>query len=714
MKRRDFIKSTSGLLLFASGAPLSQALGETPNPGAASASPLAPVPPVTASVVDRPNVAPTNKFYIGNRAPLLPSELLFLPVDSIEPAGWLKVVLERQHDGLCGHLNEISIWLQKDGNAWLSKDGEGQYGWEEVPYWLRGYIELAYVTKDPQLISESKVWIDGVIGSQRESGDFGPNVVDKAGNRDFWPNMLMLFCLQSYYEYSNDPRVLEMMTKYFRFQHDLPDNKFLATKWAKIRGGDNLYAVYWLYNRTGDAFLLELAPRLDKSITNWRMKGNLPRWHNVDIAECFREPATYYLQSKKTEDLQASYDNFNEARKRYGQVPGGMFGGDENCRPGYSDPRQCIETCGQVEQMFSDAVMTQITGDTSWADNCENVAFNMYPAALTPDMRALRYLTGPNMVASDSLNHKPGLDDHGPVTMLNPFSNRCCQHNHSMGWPYFNKHLWMATPDNGACAVIYSACQAKIKVGDGTPVSFTVETHYPFEENIGITLGMDKPTNFPLYLRIPGWCKAAELTVNGQSVAVTSEPGKFVRVEREWHPDDTVSLKLPMELAVRTWTQNHNCVSVDYGPLTFSLKIGEQYDKADPTKGAVRDAKWQATADASKWLAFELHPTSPWNYGLVLSEKAEESFQLTRLPWPQDDYPFTPESAPLQLTAKAQQIPEWTVDKFGLCAVLQDSPAFSAQPIQEVKLIPMGATRLRISAFPKASSDPGACHWQPS
>jgi hypothetical protein len=66
------------------------------------------------------------------------------------------------------------------------------------------------------------------------------------------------------------------------------------------------------------------------------------------------------------------------------------------------------------------------------------------------------------------------------------------------------------------------------------------------------------------------------------------------------------------------------------------------------------------------------------------------------------------------LTANAQQIPEWTVDKFGLCAVLQDSPAFSAQPVQEVKLIPMGTTRLRISAFPKVSSDPGACHWQPS
>ena len=707
MKRRDFLKSTGGLILLAGEPLLPKAWGDTPVAGTSA--------PVAATVVDRPSSAPRNKFYIGNRGPLLPSELLSLPVNSIQPAGWLKVVLERQRDGICGHLTEISAWLQKENNAWLSKDGKGEYGWEELPYWLRGYIELAYVTKDPQLIAESHVWIQGVLGSQRENGDFGPDTVDKkTGARDFWPNMLMLFSLQSYHEYSNDPRVLPFLTKYFQFQQSLPDNQFFVTKWARIRVVDNLHSVYWLYNRTGDAFLLDLATRIDRAGANWRKKGDLPRWHNVDIAECFREPATYYQQSHLPTDLQCSYDNFNEARQRYGQVPGGMFGGDENCRPGYSDPRQCIETCGQVEQMLSDGLMTQITGDTFWADNCENVAFNMYPAALTADMRALRYLTAPNAVASDSQNHHPGIDDRGPFILMNPFSNRCCQHNHSMGWPYFNKHLWMATPDNGACAVVYSACQAKIKVGDGTPVNFTVETHYPFEETIGIKLGMEKATSFPLYLRIPGWCKNASLTVNGQNVAVDSKPGQFVRVERAWQDGDTVALQLPMELAVRTWTENHGSVSVDYGPLTFSLKMGEEYTKVDPIKTTEHDSKWQATADPVKWPAFEIHPTTPWNYGLVLGESPEKSFQLTRLPWPKDDYPFTPESAPLQLTAKAQLIPEWTVDHVGLCAVQQDSPAFSAQPVQDVTLIPMGASRLRISAFPVASSDAGAHHWQQS
>ena len=180
MKRRDFIKSTGSLILLAGTQSMSEVLGDTP------AGPVAPTSlgAVSATMVKRPSVAPTNKFYTGNRAPLAPSELIPLPVNSIQPAGWLKVVLERQRDGMCGNLTEISAWLQKDGNAWLSKDGEGKYGWEEVPYWLRGYIELAYVTKDPRLIAESQVWIDGVIGSQRDNGDFGPNILGKNGARN--------------------------------------------------------------------------------------------------------------------------------------------------------------------------------------------------------------------------------------------------------------------------------------------------------------------------------------------------------------------------------------------------------------------------------------------------------------------------------------------------------------------------------------------------
>ena len=657
------------------------------------------------SVVARPEISATNQFYLGNRAPLEPSRFIALPFGAVQPQGWLKEFLNRQRAGLCGNLGEISAWLQKDDNAWLSKDGKGKYGWEELPYWLKGYLPLGYILNDPKMIAESQTWIDGAINSQRPDGDFGPDQkFDDDGSRDFWANMLMLFCLQSYHEHTSDPRVLDVMTKYFHFQLGLPDEKFLTHYWQKMRGGDNLYSVYWLYNRTGDAELLKLADKIHRCTANWELTGDLPDWHNVNIAECFREPAERFLQTHDKAELSATYADFNEVRKRYGQVPGGMFGGDENCRVGYSDPHQAVETCGMVEQMLSDELLMQISGDPFWADQCEEVAFNSYPAATLPDMRALRYLTAPNMVVSDSKNHAPGLQNGGPFLLMNPFSSRCCQHNHSMGWPYFTKHLWLATPDNGLCAAVYSANEVTAQVGDGAKIKITEETKYPFEEKINFMIHADKTATFPLYLRIPAWCKTAGVSINGKKISTEAVAGKFLRLKREWKNSDMVTLDLPMAVSVKTWAANHNSVSVNYGPLTFSLKIGEQFVQQDSARTAIGDSSWQKTADPSKWPSFEILPTTPWNFGLAFDGAVtEKSFAVKKLAWPKDDFPFTPDSAPIQIVTQARQIPEWTMDKHGLAAVLQDSPAFTMQPKQDVTLIPMGAARLRIAAFPTAS-----------
>ncbi len=664
------------------------------------------------TVVSKPNTAGTNQFYVSNRAPLAPTHFIGLPAGAVQPRGWLREMLKRQRDGLTGHLGEISAWLQKENSAWLSKDGKGKYGWEELPYWLKGYIELAYILDDAKMIEESHSWINGVLSSQRTNGDFGPDQRFEDGTRDYWANMIMLFCLQSYYEHAKDPRVLELMTKYFHYQLTVPDKEMLTHYWQRMRGGDNLFGIHWLYNRTGDAELLKVAEKIHRCTANWKMKGDLPNWHNVNIAECFREPAQYFLQSHDQTDLQAAYDNHLEVRKRYGQVPGGMFGGDENCRRGYSDPRQAVETCGLVEQMLSDEMLLQISGDPFWADHCEDVAFNSYPAAVMPDFKALRYLTAPNQVVSDSKNHSPGIDNNGPFLMMNPFSSRCCQHNHSHGWPYFAKSLWMATPDHGVCAALYSASEVTVKVGGGSDVRISEETRYPFEDTISFHVKSEKSVKFPLYLRVPAWCDSAQLSINGTDSTPGANAGKFVRVEREWKSGDIVTLRLPMKTSLKEWERNHQSVSVNYGPLTFSLKIGERYEKQDSTKTAIGDSKWQKGADPSKWPSFEIHPTTSWNYGLVLdSADTASSFTIHHGSWPASDFPFTVDDVPISMTARAKRIPEWQIDPHGLCAVLQDSPVLSDEPTETVSLIPMGAARLRISAFPVIGAGPNAHRW---
>ena len=106
-----------------------------------------------ATVVTRPNTSEVCANYTVNRAPLKQLNFIKLPVGSIKPEGWLRKYLELQRDGLTGHLGEISMWLSKENNAWLSEGGD--HGWEEVPYWLKGYSSLAYTLGDEKMIAET-------------------------------------------------------------------------------------------------------------------------------------------------------------------------------------------------------------------------------------------------------------------------------------------------------------------------------------------------------------------------------------------------------------------------------------------------------------------------------------------------------------------------------------------------------------------------------
>ena len=646
--------------------------------------------------VDRLPVAVRNKHYVSNQTPLMPQQFVKLPVGSISPEGWLLKQLELQRDGLNGHLGEISAWLQKEDNAWL-KTG-GKWGWEEVPYWLRGYGNLAYIMKDEAMLKETKFWIEGILKSQRKDGNFGPVQLNE-GKQDFWPNMVVLWIVQSYYEYSNDVRVIDFMSKYCNYLLTVPDDDFLSSYWENSRGGDNLWSVVWLYNRTGDKNLLALADKIHRNTADWTKSTQLPNWHNVNVAQCFREPATYFLFNKDSALLEASYNVQSLVRRTFGQVPGGMFGADENARIGFFDPRQGTETCGFVEQMASDEIMLLISGDPIWAENCEDVAFNSFPAALMPDYKALRYITSPNHVVSDSKNHNPGIDNSGPFLAMNPFSSRCCQHNHGFGWPYYAEHLIMATPDNGLAAVMYTACKTKGIVGsNGVEVTLHEQTNYPFEESIRFKVSTPSKVSFPLYLRIPSWCKNASISINGKIRNIQGASGSYACINREWKNNDVVELIVPMDFTVRQWQVNKNSVSVNYGPLTLSLKIDEVYKMLDSRETAIGDSKWQENADASAWPTFEIYPGSSWNYALM----ANLPITVERKAWPADNNPFTITSVPLEFKAKGRIVPEWMIDEYGLCGVLPCENAKKLDKIDDIKLVPMGAARLRITAFPTA------------
>jgi hypothetical protein len=626
-------------------------------------------------------------FCLGNRDPLSPSPLVKLPIGSIAPKGWLRHMLQLEAQGMTGHLAEISPWCKFQGNAWTDPQGKGHSGWEELPYWLKGYGDLGYVLNDQKTIKEARKWIDAVIASQQPDGWFGPQGLKTSieGKADFWPHMVMLNVLQSHYEYTGDPRVLPLMTRFFQWQMKYPEKDFLAGYWPRLRAGDNLESIYWLYNRTGDKWLLDLAKKVHGRTAHWT--SGVIDWHNVNIAQGFRQPAVFWMQTHDAKHLAAAERNYQAVMGLYGQFPGGGFAGDENCRPGFTDPRQGFETCGMVEFMHSFEQLTKISGGPLWSDRCEELAFNSLPAALTPDQKALHYLTCPNQVQLDKGDKSPGVQNGGCMFAYSPREvYRCCQHNVSHGWPYYAEELWLATADKGLCASLYAASEVEAKVGDGTKVKITSETAYPFDEIINLKLSAPKTAEFPLYLRVPGWCRKPQLKINGRAVEAPAVPLSYVVIRRNWADGDTVTWELPMQVTVRKWEKNKNAVSVHYGPLAFSLKIGERWQR----KGG-NDARPDQ----------EVYPTTAWNYGLVLDEK-DPAGSLAAMcnTTPPGDQPFTLDTAPFLIRAKARKIPGWQQDRKGLIQPLPASPVKSDEPLEEVLLVPMGCARLRISMFP--------------
>ena len=345
-----------------------------------------------------------------------------------------------------------------------------------------------------------------------------------------------------------DPRVTELMTRYFKWENELPVSAFGEGYWPKLRFGDNLESIFWLYNRTGEASLLDLARKINAGMARW--DEDVVNWHNVNIAQGFRAGTVFSMLSHDPRQLASAERNYEKVFAMYGQFPGGGFVGDENSRPGYVDPRGGIETCGIVELMHSFEMLTKITGNPIWADRCEEIAFNEFPAAMTPDEKALHYITCDNEIQLDHNNKHPDLDNSGTMVSYSPYEvYRCCQHNVSHGWPYYAEELWLATPDNGLCASLYAASDVSAKVGDGGAIRLSEETDYPFRDTVKFTIRTSRQTRFPLYLRVPRWCELAAVSINGEPAA-QAKPLDYIRVERDWRDGDSVTLQLPMKLAV--------------------------------------------------------------------------------------------------------------------------------------------------------------------
>ena len=642
---------------------------------------------------------PGNINYVSNREPLEKNPYLKLPIGAVQPKGWIYHQLKLAAGGLTGHLDEIWQDVGPD-NGWLGGKGDS---WERGPYWLDGLVPLAYILQDKALISKVEKWIDWTLQSRYEDGMFGPRPDEKRtftpeektlarqekNKEDWWPRMIMMKVLQSYYEATADKRVIEFMTDYLRYQSwHLP--KKPLNHWAKERGGENLSSVYWLYNRTGKPFLLDLGRILFAQTEKWteRFSSNHPEtwsWHGVNTAMGIKQPAIYYQQAKDPKYLEAVKKGILGLMRYHGQVTG-MFSGDELLHG--TDPTHGTELCTVVEYMFSLENIIRITGDPRYVDRLERVTYNALPAGVKADFCARQYFQLPNQVTCDLEWHN-FITKHKETELLFGLETGygCCTANFHQGWPKYVAQLWLATDDNGLAALSYAPCEVTAKVADNVAVSFTETTNYPFDDTILFIFKSEASVFFPLHLRVPGWCENAALFINETPYRNSKlEPGTIVKINRKWENGDILRLQLPMKIKVTTW--HENSAAVERGPLVYALKIRE---------------KWEKISGEEPYADYKVLPEDPWNFGILreATAKPEESFHVkTKEVLGQ---PWTIGNAPIEITVKGKKIPQWKIYG-GITGPIPYSPDYykliNENPEETLILIPYGCSKLRISLFP--------------
>jgi len=652
--------------------------------------------------------------YTNNKYPLQSKPYIELPLGNIKAQGWLKEMLLRQKNGSTGKLDELYPSVMGSRNGWLGGDGDQ---WERGPYWIDGLLPLAYILDDKELKAKVQPWIEWAIKSQKPDGYFGPDKdygpesgLQRNNSKDWWPKMVMLKILQQYYSATGDERVIKLMSGYFKYQLKTLPTQPLGhwTFWAEYRAADNMQAVYWLYNITGENYLLELGNLLHQQgfdfVDTFLNRDDLSRvntFHGVNLAQGLKEPIIYYQQDNNKKYVDAVKKGLADIKKFNGQ-PQGMYGADESLHG--NNPTQGSELCSAVELMYSLEKMMEITGDLQFADHLERIAFNALPTQIADDFMSRQYFQQANQVKITRHLHNFDIN-HGETDLVFGLLSGypCCTSNMHQGWPKFTQNLWYGTNDNGIAALVYSPSKVNAKVGDGVKVTFTEETNYPFEEKIVFKLKIEdrvSTVKFPFHLRIPSWCNNAQIKINGQLYSEKITKNSTQVINREWKSGDVVELSLPMHVETSSWYEN--ALAVERGPLVYGLKIEEEWVKKEITDNPTRYGKDY----------FEVTPRSDWNYGILdfPKDKIAEAFTVIKSE-AKSAFPWNIASAPIQIKVKGKKLPFWSLynDMAGpqpYSKAIYGYKETEQIPVSELTLIPYGCTTLRISEFPVISNNP--------
>ncbi len=594
----------------------------------------------------------------------------FYTSKEIKPQGWLLRQLEIQAKGLSGNLHKI--WPDVRDSAWVGGDRDD---WERVPYWLDGFIPLAYLLEDEEMIAEAKRYIDAVISKQSQDGWLCPCREEKRSRYDTWALQLITKTLTIYYDCSGDERVPEVLYSALKNYYELlKSGEIHLFNWGKFRWFETFIALNFLKKRYDEKWINELADILKKqgydydgATELWKTPRRIWRYktHIVNLAMMLKaEAVSCDLLGEEYTDKAEKYrqilDEYN------GTVFEG-FTGDE-CLSGIS-PVQGTELCGVVEQMYSYEQLFAFTGDNKWAERLEVLSFNALPATISEDMWSHQYDQMVNQIACIKLFPFSHFGTNGPRAHLFGLEPNfgCCTANFSQGFPKLALSSFMHRGDT----IINALMLPGVLNTDG--ISITLKTDYPFENKAHYSISADRAFDF--IIRIPSF--AENVKINGKE-AETKDA--LIHIEK-----GETEIRLEFGVSVKLKDRPNNLKTVQAGSLLFSLPIPFKEKRIEYSKRGV-ERKYP-------YCDYELIPAGEWNYAFCSTDFSVNYNGV-------GDFPFSVSNPPVTVTAYMKKINWGTRTKLKTVCRKVPKSLRAISDTEKTELFPYGCAKLRMTEMP--------------
>lgn len=602
------------------------------------------------------------------------TEWNFYTSKEIKPQGWLRRQLEIQAAGLGGNLDKV--WRDVRDSAWIGGDAEG---WERVPYWLDGFIPLAYLLEDADMIARARRYVDAILARQTESGWICPCDEADAATYDTWALQLISKVLVVYYECSGDERIPEVLYRAMRNYFDLlASGTVRLFDWGKYRWFEAFVAIRFLDKRYHEPWIAALAKLLREQGVNygsltglWKQPRNAWSYdtHIVNLVMMLKQEALSC--GVLDEEQMGLAERLHTVLRSYNGTAVGLFTGDE-CLSGLS-AIQGTELCAVAEQMYSYEWLYAVTGDPVWAERLELLAFNALPATLSDDMWAHQYVQQSNQIACrkfpvHALFRTNSSDAH--LFGLEP-NFGCCTANMNQAWPKFALSAFLHRGDTVLSAVpVPSSLRTE-------ELSVTLHTQYPFENRLEYVA--EGKRDFTLCVRIPSFAK--KLTVNGSPAVVGEDRLLTFAVPA----GDCTRVELAFETEAELIDRPHDLKSARCGSLVFSLPIAYEKQRKEYESNGV-ERKYP-------YCDYEYLPRSEWNYAYSSPFLSCERRAVS-------ETPFSSEQPPVVLKAEMQKIAWGLAEGYdSVCAKVPES-RLPLSETETVTLYPYGCAKLRMTEMP--------------